>query len=169
MRNESCGTAWTSVGCIINCMVFNIISTVFQLYHSGQSTYPCFPRVLLTSAPTIFFPSHWLLSHKNIVKTTDRGERGMNLSQWLSSILGKKICWAGIKPEISCSDVHNSTNWHMGLGSQFETTKSSKIVNQALCCGYSLEGSRREDSNEYLHHRNWQRTNGLIMPLLFLA
>ena len=27
---------------------------------------------------TIFFPSHWLLSHILIVETTDSGERGMN-------------------------------------------------------------------------------------------
>ena len=27
---------------------------------------------------TIFFPSHWLLSHITIVETTDSGERGMN-------------------------------------------------------------------------------------------
>ena len=26
-------------------------STVFQLYRGGQSIYPCFPRVLLTSTP----------------------------------------------------------------------------------------------------------------------
>ena len=52
-------------------------SKVFQLHHSGQCTYPCFPWVLLTS--TIFFPSHWLLSHITIVETTDSSERGMNL------------------------------------------------------------------------------------------
>ena len=47
-------------------------STVFQLYHGDQCTY------LLTSTSTIFFPSHWLLSHITIVETTDSGERGMN-------------------------------------------------------------------------------------------
>ena len=26
-------------------------STVFQLYHGGQCTYPCFPEVLFTSTP----------------------------------------------------------------------------------------------------------------------
>ena len=35
-----------------------------------------FPGVHLAS--TIFFPSHWLLSHITIVETMDRGERGMN-------------------------------------------------------------------------------------------
>ena len=27
------------------------VATLFQLYRCGQSTYPCFPRVLLTSTP----------------------------------------------------------------------------------------------------------------------
>ena len=68
-------------------------STVFQLYSGGQCTYPCFPGVLLTI--TIFFPSHWLLSHITIVETTDSSERGMNHVAWLSSILGKNIGRAG--------------------------------------------------------------------------
>ena len=32
-------------------------------------------------------------------------------------------------------------------------------VNQTLCCGFSLESSRRDDSNEYLQHRDWKRSN----------
>ena len=60
--------------------LFNIvaISTLFQLYCSCQGTYPCFPGVLFTSAHTVFFPCHWLLSHTTIVQTKDSGERGMN-------------------------------------------------------------------------------------------
>ena len=38
---------------------------------------------------TIFFPSHWLLSHITIIETTVREE--CILLQWLSSILGKNI------------------------------------------------------------------------------
>ena len=54
-------------------------SIVFQLFHGGQSPYPYFPVVLLTSTFCIIFsPSHWLLSHITIVKTMDSGERGMN-------------------------------------------------------------------------------------------
>ena len=34
-------------------MVFNSVSTVFQLYRCGQCTYPCFPEILLTSTPHI--------------------------------------------------------------------------------------------------------------------
>ena len=53
-------------------------STAFQLYHSGQCTYPCFPGILLTSTPHNILPSHWLLSYITIVEITDSGERGMN-------------------------------------------------------------------------------------------
>ena len=56
--------------------VLTPFSTVFQLYLGDQCTYPCFPGFLLTS--TIFFPSHWLLSHISIVETTNSGERGIN-------------------------------------------------------------------------------------------
>ena len=55
--------------------------TVFQLYHGGQFTYPSFHEALLTSSllRIIFFPSHRLLSHVNIVETIDSGRSGMNL------------------------------------------------------------------------------------------
>ena len=37
---------------IVDCMLFfTPFSTVFQLHHSGQCTYPCFPGILLTSTP----------------------------------------------------------------------------------------------------------------------
>ena len=41
---------------------------------------------------TIFFPSHWLLSHLTIVKTTDCGERGMNPVS-LTAIDPRKEYW----------------------------------------------------------------------------
>ena len=41
---------------------------------------------------TIFFPSHWLLSHITIVETTDSGERGMNP---VTMTIFKNICQAG--------------------------------------------------------------------------
>ena len=37
-----------------------------------------FPEFLLPVPRTIFFPSHWLLSHITIVETTENGERGVN-------------------------------------------------------------------------------------------
>ena len=36
---------------LIDCIVFNAVSTVSHLYHGGQFTYPCFPWVLCTSTP----------------------------------------------------------------------------------------------------------------------
>ena len=61
-------TDWLIVSCLTP------FSTVFQLYRGDQCTYPCFPGILRT----IFFPSHWLLSHITIIETTDSGEKGMN-------------------------------------------------------------------------------------------
>ena len=52
--------------------------TVFCLNHGGQCNYPCFSGLLLLVFHTIFFPSHWLLSHITVVETLDSGERGMN-------------------------------------------------------------------------------------------
>ena len=55
-----------ALGLLIDCMVFNAVSTVFQSYHSGQWTYPCSPRVLFTSTPhNILFLNHWLLSNNH--------------------------------------------------------------------------------------------------------
>ena len=56
-----------------------MFATVFQLYHGGQSTYPCSPGVLLTSTmynilskPLAAFPL------TNCLKKMDSSERGMN-------------------------------------------------------------------------------------------
>ena len=49
-----------------------------MLYCGSQSTYPCFPGVLLTGIHTIFFPCNWLLFYITIVEIMDSGERGMN-------------------------------------------------------------------------------------------
>ena len=54
------------------------VSTVFQLYHSGQCTYPCFPGVLLTSIPHNILSKPLATFPITIVKTTDSGETGMN-------------------------------------------------------------------------------------------
>ena len=61
---------------IVRCLT--PFSKVFQLYHSGQCTYLCFPGVILTVFCTIFFPSLLLLSHITIVETKNKRERGMN-------------------------------------------------------------------------------------------
>ena len=39
----------------VNCMVFNaVLNSISVIYPCDQSTYPCFPRVLLTSTPHNF-------------------------------------------------------------------------------------------------------------------
>ena len=64
---------WIFCMSTVRCMVFNAV------FNSISVISPCFPGVLLTSTPQIFFPSHWLLSHITTIEPTDSGERGMNL------------------------------------------------------------------------------------------
>ena len=59
-------------------MVFNTVSTVFQLYCGGKCTYPCFPGVLLTSTPHNILSKPLAAFHLTIVETKDNSERGMN-------------------------------------------------------------------------------------------
>ena len=42
-------------------------------------------------------------------------------------------------------------------------------MHQILCCGYSLELFRRDDSNEYPQHRICKRTQGFKTPSLALS
>ena len=65
-------------------------SAVFQLYHHGQCTYPCFPEVALTSTPHNITSK---LSHITIVETMDNGERGTN-SVAMTIINHQKKYWS---------------------------------------------------------------------------
>ena len=70
--------------------------TVFQIYRVGLCTYPCFPRVLLTSTPHNIFPKHtghFPTCSSSKQWTVVREE--WILSQWLPSIFGKTIGPAG--------------------------------------------------------------------------
>ena len=51
------------------------LSTLFLLYHGGQCTYPCFPKVLLTNTPHNIL-SKPLATFQNIHRRNN--ERGMN-------------------------------------------------------------------------------------------
>ena len=42
-------------------------------------------------------------------------------------------------------------------------------MHQVLCCGYSLESSQRDDSNEYPQHRVCKRMKGFRMPRSLLS
>ena len=61
----------------VYCMVFNVISSVFQLYCSYQCTYPGIP-VLLTSTLHNILSKALQTAFPHNVKTKDSGERGMN-------------------------------------------------------------------------------------------
>ena len=55
---------------------------------------------------TIYFPSHWLLSHTTITKTVDKGERGMNpVEMTLINPRKEYLPSWRIKPATSCSQV----------------------------------------------------------------
>ena len=56
-----------------------LFSAIFQLYRAAASApIHAFLEFFNPVRRTIFFPSHWLLSHILIVKNTDSGERAMN-------------------------------------------------------------------------------------------
>ena len=66
--------------------------TWFQLYRGSQCTYPCFLEFFLPIFRTIYFPSHWQLSHITIVKTMDSGKSELN-SVALTIISSRKEYW----------------------------------------------------------------------------
>ena len=101
----------------IDCMVFNAVFNSISfiswrlVYLSTLSrssfspTYPRFPGVHLAAVlRTIFFPSHWLLSHITTVETTDSGETAMN-PVTMTIITPRKEYWPslGIEPVTSYS------------------------------------------------------------------
>ena len=49
-----------------------------QLCGSSECTYPCFPRVLLTSTPNNIHFKPMAAPRITIVETVDSGKRGMN-------------------------------------------------------------------------------------------
>ena len=94
-----------------------MFSIVFHLYRNSQCTYPCFSRVLLTCTP------HNILS--KALAAFPQNHHWNNRQQWEKN----KFCpnyyhqsserilaepW--IEQAICCSQVHNATNWAMGLG-----------------------------------------------------
>ena len=102
---------------MIDCMVFNAafnsISVIFrrsvQLSILSWSSFN-------QSLHTIFFPSHWLLSHITIVGTTDSGERGTescrNDCHQSSQIT---LAEPGIEPTTSCSAMLPTELWGSAL------------------------------------------------------
>ena len=98
-------TDWLIVWCLTP------FSTVFQL----KCTFPCFPRLHLTSTLHNFFRSLSVCFPTSLCsKQWTAVRKEWILSQWLSSILGKKILVEPrIEPAISRSQVLCATDWAM--------------------------------------------------------
>ena len=75
-------------------------STLFQLYRSGQCTYPCFPEVPLTSTlHNILSKPMAAIQHVTIAKTMDNCERGMNpVAMTIINSWKKILAEPGIEP-----------------------------------------------------------------------
>ena len=86
-----CAVISNDWGWLIDGMVF-IVSTIFELRHSGHCASPCFPGVLLTSTLLIILSK--LLSYVTIVETMERNKSCRNdfhrFSKW---ILAKPEDW----------------------------------------------------------------------------
>ena len=78
--------------------VFNSISFIswlpVHLSMVSRSSFNQYP-------PTIFFPSHWLLSHITIVETTDSGDRGRNPLS-MTIINSRKEYWPSPGSSLQC-------------------------------------------------------------------
>ena len=90
---------------------FTSFTTVFRLYCGSQSTYPCFPGVLLTSTlhnilskPLAAFPHNHCRNNE------------LKREEWScpSSILERILADPGIEPA-TCTQVLYATDWTMGL------------------------------------------------------
>ena len=105
---------WLIVWCLMP------FSTVYKLYCDDQCTYPCFPGVLLTSTPhNIFSKPLAAFPHKRCWNNGQQLERNESCHNDSERILVEP----GIEPATSCSQVHNTTDWAMGLGSLYKTRR----------------------------------------------
>ena len=99
-------------------------STVVQLYHGGQCTYPCFPGVLLTSTPLskllAAFP------HYHFQNNRQQWERNESYSNDYCQSSERILA----EPATSCSQVRNSTDWAMGLGPPSSRSLFGKGLNE---------------------------------------
>ena len=93
-------------------------STLFQLYHGGQCTYPCFPVVLLTSTPHNV-PSKPLSAfpHNHSGNNGQRWERNESCRNDYHQSSERILAEPGTEPATSCSQVRNATDWAVGFGS----------------------------------------------------
>ena len=101
---------------LIDWMVFNAVSSVFQLYHGGQCTYPSFSGVLLTSTPhNILSMPLAAFQYNHCRNNRQRWESNdfchNDYHQSSERILAK----LGVEPATSCSQVRLDGWLYWGL------------------------------------------------------
>ena len=117
-----------------------LFSTVYQLCLGGQCTYPCFSRVLLTS--TLHnIPSKLLAAFphnhcRNNRQGLARNESCRNDNHQSSERI---LAEPRIELATSFSQVHNATDWVMGLGIKNYENSSRCIADWLFSLGYFLK------------------------------
>ena len=108
-------------------------STVFQLCHGGQCTYPCFPGGPFTSTlhnilskPLAAFPNN------HCQNNGQRWERNGSCRNDYHQSSDRILAEPGIEPVISCSQVRNTTDGAMGLGIAFSSLRFKITVVRIL-------------------------------------
>ena len=92
-------------------------STVFQIYRGGECTYPCFPRVLLSSTPqNILSEPLAAFPHNHCRNNGQRWERNESCHNDYHQSSERILAEHGIEQSTSCSQVRNATDWAIGLG-----------------------------------------------------
>ena len=101
-------------------LIVTLFSTVFQLYHDSQCTYPCFSGLLLTSNPyNILSKSLAAFPHNRCQNNGQWLERNEFCRNDYHQSTERILAEPGIRPATSCSQVRSATNWAMGLGTRF--------------------------------------------------
>ena len=101
-------------------MYLTLLSTLFQLYRSGQSTYPCFPGFLLTSTPhSILSKPLAAFQHNQCRNKGQRWERNESSRNDYHQSSERILAEPGSEPVTSCSQICNTTSWAMELGAQY--------------------------------------------------
>ena len=101
-----------------DCMVFNSFQQYFSFIAAASAPIHAFLEFFLPVLRTTSFPSHWLLSHITIVKTTDSCEREMNPVA-MTIINPRKEYWpsrgSNQRPPLLQSATLPTELWGLGL------------------------------------------------------
>ena len=96
-----------------------VFDAIFNSISGGQSTYPCFTEVILTSTfflhntlskPQAAFP------HNRCGNNRKWWERNKSCHNDYHQSLERILAKPGMEPTTSCSQVCNTTDWATGLG-----------------------------------------------------